>query len=235
MGSAEKEAGRPVIQKLTLVGEYEGLVKRFVGFDKSRHTVPKFASDRAQLFLARLAEPEIIEGSEERFSAFREAMGYRRKDSSSVVDAGVARIESKDFTLERRYSLIEDSPDRYRVETELLEAGSLDLLENDGFNHAAGGLFERLRCLFRREVSVEALVDGMEEHEESGLSVDYPSTCAFCDARFEGMDAVFRFDSVSLEIRFPGFGMPRQLIAAYRAMAEQLADIPDLGDWLRID
>lgn len=232
MGEAENVADRRIIQQLTLVGEQEGLVKRFAGFDKSRHTVPKFASDRAQQFLTRLAEPELVEWSEALFAAYRESMQYRRKDISLVVDGGTARIESKDFVLERRYSLIEDSPDRYLIETELVEASSIEMLEHTPFNQSTGPLFERLRCVFKREVSVESVVDGIEDCNESGITVDYPSTCEFCDARIERIDAVFRFDSATLEIRFPSYGMPRQLIQAYRSMAEKLGSVEAIRNLL---
>jgi len=235
MEDSRKGAVQGIVRQLTLFGEHEGLVKRFDAFDKARHTVPKFASDRAQLFLARLAESELAEWGEERFGAYREAMNYRRKDIAVVVEAGRARIESKDFTIERRYLLNEDSPDRYRVETELLEASSLGLLEDEPFNEATGPVFERLRCHFKREVSVESLIDGIEDSEEQELSVDYPSTCEHCEAKFEGLNAVFRFDSASLEIRFPSFGVPKQLIDAFRSMEEKLAAVPAVNDWFRID
>lgn len=234
MDETEKVVDKRLIQQLSLVGEYEGLVKRFSGFDKSRHTVPKFASDRAQLFLARLAEPELVEWSEELFAAYRDAMSYRRKDISLVVDGGIARIESKDFVLERRYSLDEDSPESYTVETELLNASSLDLLQNGPFNQATGSLFERMRCLFKREVSVESMVDGIEDCSDSHVTVDYPSTCEYCEARIDGLDPVFRFDSVSLEIRFRSYGMPHQMIQAYRAMAGKLASVEVLKDVLSL-
>lgn len=235
MKDTRKGAAQGIVRQLTLFGDYEGLVKRFGGFDKARHTVPKFASDRAQLFLARLAEPELTEWGEERFAAYREAMNYRRKDISLVVEAGVARIESKDFILERRYLLNEDSPESYSAETELLEASSLDLLESEPFNEATGPVFERLRCHFKREVSVESLIDGIEDSEKRELSIDYPSTCEYCDTRLEGLNAVFRFDSASLEIRFPSYGVPKQLMDAFHTMGEKLAFVTSWSEWLQID
>jgi len=235
MDSSENGSSKNLIQCLTLVGLQEGLVKRMDGFDKSRHTAPRFASDRAQQFLARLANPELSEWGEELFAAFREAMKYRRKDISLVVENGTARIESKDFVLERRYSLQEDSPEYYAIETELMNASSADLLELEAFNQTIGPLFERLRCVFKREVLVEDLVDGIEDAEGGEVTVTYPSTCEYCDARIEGLDAVFRFDSATLEIRYPSFGMPRQLIDAYRVMAKELASVEVVKDLLFLE
>ena len=219
-----QNSGKELIARVSFFGREEGPVKRFPDFDKSRHTAPKFASDRAQQFLARLAEPELNEWGEERFSAFRESMRYRRKEIALVVEGGTGRIESKDFTIEKRYSLIEDSPDRYLAETELLEVSSSSLLEDASFNGAVGPLFECMRCLFSKSVSVEGIVDGLEEVNDDSLSVDYPSACTHCDVRIENVNAVFRFEAISLEIRFPGFGTPRQLIDSYRTLVENLGD-----------
>ena len=72
----------------------------------------------------------------------------------------------------------------------------------------------------------------VREPEEGEVTVIYPSTCEYCDARIEGLDAVFRFDSATLEIRYPSFGMPRQLIDAYRAMAKELAKVEVVKDLL---
>jgi len=234
MDSNAQDSSSRLIRNLSFVGQFEGLVKRMDGFDKSRHTPPKFASDRAQQFLARLAEPELTEWGEELFTAFREGMGYRRKDISLSIENGSARIEAKDFTLERRYELFHDEPDSYWVETELREAVSSDFLEEGGFNESVGPQFERLRCVFQRETRVEDVIDGIEEAEGSMVSVDYPSTCEHCEARIEGLDAIFRFDAATLEVRFPSFGMPRQLIGAYRAMSDALADVEVMRDLLAL-
>ncbi len=234
MGDSDKDGDGGIVRRLSLVGEYEGLVKRFEGFDKSRHTAPKFASDRAQQFLARLAEPELVEWGEALFASYRESMEYRRKDIALDVGAGAARLESKDFVLERRYSLLEDRPDCYRVETELLNASGVELLCHEPFNQSTGPLFERMRCVFGRRVSVEGVIDGLEDADENGVTVDYPSSYDFCDARIDGLDAVFRFESMTLEIRFPSLGMPKQLIEAYRAMAKELASVEVVNELVRI-
>ena len=219
-----QNSGKELIARVSFFGREEGQVKRFPDFDKGRHTAPKFASDRAQQFLARLAEPELCEWGEERFSAFRESMGYRRKEITLIVEGGTGRIESKDFTIEKRYSLIEDSPDRYLAETELLEASSSSLLEDPSFNGAVGPLFECMRCLFSKSVSVEGIVDGLEEASDDRLSVDYPSTCDHCDVRIKSVNAIFRFEATSLEIRFSGFGTPKQLIDSYRILVANVGD-----------
>ncbi len=232
MATRDQNSGKDLITRISFVGMEEGQVKRFPDFDKRLHTAPKFASDRAQQFLGRLAGPDLNEWGEELFAAFREAMGYRRKEIAFVSEGGTGRVESKDFTVERRYSLIEDRPDCYSVETELLEIGSANLLEDASFNGAMGPLFECMRCLFSKSVSVEGIIDGLEEASDRGLSIEYPSSCEYCDARIENMNAIFRFDAVSLEIRFPGFGTPGQLVESYRGLIENLGGAWPIEDVL---
>lgn len=229
MGDSNSSDIERLVRGITLAGVHEGLVKRFDGFDKSRHTVPKFASDRAQQFLGRLAEPELIEWGESLFASYRETMDYRRKDISLAVDGGVARIESKDFVLERRFTLVEESPDSYQVETELLNASSLELLSDEGFNQATGDLFERMRCMFRKSVLVEDIVDGLESDSEWPISIEYPSTCVYCDVRIDNIDAVFRFEPASLEIRYPRFGTPMQLANAFETLKKGLDLVPEVS------
>ena len=113
----DKEAG--VFQAISLAGRQDGLVKRLAGFDKSRHTVPKYVSDRASEFLGRLCEEELSEWADDLFRDMRHAMNYKRRDMSLDCENGLARLVAKDFVLERRYSLVEESPQYYDVETEL--------------------------------------------------------------------------------------------------------------------
>jgi hypothetical protein len=113
-----------------------------------------------------------------------------------------------------------------------MNASGLELLECESFNQATGPLFERMCCLFRHDVSVESMIDGIEDCKGSEVTVDYPSTCEYCETRIEGLEPVFRFDSASLEIRFRGYGLPRQIIQAYRAMAGKLASVEVMKDVL---
>lgn len=211
--------GKSLIRRISFVGTFSGAVKRLPAFDKTRHIVPKFASDRAQAFLAKLCQDELEEWGEELFSNVRQAMEYRRKDVSLNCESGVARLEAKDFVLQRSYTLDGDSPDTYLVETELLDVGGSDLLHYGPFNDCVGPLFDQMRCFFGSELSVEGLIDGVEDAEGSGLLAEYPSTCEYCDIRLVDCNAVFRFDSASLEIRFSTFGNPGQLADAYARVA----------------
>lgn len=225
--------GQSVVQAVSLGGSWQGLVKRLDAFDKSRHTAPKFASERAGQFLSRLVEAELIEWGDELLRSLRRGLGYKRRELALEVAGGLARIAGKDFVLSRQYSLLQDSPDTYEVETELGEIESAHLLEVAEFNEAVGPLFDRMRFLFRRENSVERLIDVLEEDEDGLGELDYPHDCAYCELRLPDCAATFRFDAVSLELRFAHFGSPGQMVAAYERLRTSLAGHA-AGEWMAL-
>ena len=199
------------VQSIALIGMTRGLVKRLPGFDKSRHTVPKWASERAHQFIGSICEPELREWGEGLFSELRSAMDYKRKDLRLTLNDGEAVMEAKDFALKRQYLLNEEDLSEYIVETELLDLGSTELLRYAKFNEAIGPLFDQLRCLFRKEQSVEGVIDAIEDASSSEIQVDYPSNCETCEVRIECVDAVFSFDSISLTVKLPRFCSPYEL------------------------
>lgn len=218
-----------VFQSITLVGEQEGSVKRLSGFDKSRHTVPRFASDRAAKFLGRICGEELSEWGDGLFRALRHALGYKRQEISLDYDRGMARLVAKDFVLERGYSLVSEAPGNYRIDTELSDVSSWELFELDAFNSALGPLFDRMRCVFRRSLDLESFIDAIEEREESGITVEYPGDCMYCEARIQNFDAVFHFDAAELQIRFATFGSPTQLHAAWKKFESAFVANPTIG------
>lgn len=222
------ESGEGIVRSIAFVGRTRGLVKRLPGFDKSRHTIPKWSGDRAQQFIGTIASSELQEWGEALFSDLREAMGYKRKDLRLTFAVGEALMESKDFVLKRRYLLDEDALSEYTVETELMELASVDLVKYSEFNDAVGPLFDRLRCAFRKEQSVEEVIDAIEEAADSGILVDYPSNCENCEARIENMDASFVFDSISVTVQLPRFCSPKELAFAVESLGSTLAKYDDL-------
>ncbi len=217
---------------ITLAGLRHGEVKRLEGFDKSRHIPPKYVNDRARLFLARICSRELKEWAEGLFSELRLAMEYKRKDLSVDLGDGIASIISKDFELVRQYSLIDDSPEVYCQNTELRFLGGPELAEIETFNQAIGSLFDRMRCSLVGAVQIEAMIDVIEAKPSSGIIVDYPSTYLHCDCRIQGIDAFFRFDPHTLEIRFDSFCAPYQIVDALQQMNDLFSNDDVLGQLL---
>lgn len=198
-------------------------MRRLAGFDRKRHRVPDQVNAATQAFLARLCEDELAEACEAMFQAARDILGYKRKDISLSLGAGAGRLESKDFALELRYFLNEEEPSRYVAETELASAAGLDLLESAAFDAVVGSRFDRVRCGLRGSVSVEAVIDAVEADESGDLSVEYPSSCAECSVRIDGVDAEVVIDGVTLEARIGRMSTAGELLRVFAASRGRFA------------
>lgn len=221
-----------MIRSLAIVGRTRGEVRRLAAFDKKRHTVPDRVCGATQAFLEKLCEPELAEEAEALFQAAREQFGYKRREISLDVGAGFARLETRDFVLELRYELDEEDPSEFVLETVVREVASRDLLESAAFNGAVGSRFDRLRCGLSGQVSVESVIDAVEEDETGEMSVDYPSDCSNCLVRIEGVAGEVFVDGAVLEVRCGKQVSAERLMQAFERIGEQVFVSAGLGDLL---
>ena len=213
------DAAVRAIASLSLAGRVEGEVRRLAGFDKKRHVVPDQVNGATSGFLAKLSEGALLEEAEELFQAARRAFGYKRKEIALAAGAGFARLEAKEFTLELRYALLEEDPSRYFVESELVSVSSKDLLGSDPLNVALGARFDRLRCGLSQGVSVEAVIDAIEEDRSGEMEVDYPSDCSECLVRLAGVPGEIMIDGALFELRFGRLVRAGDLLEAFEGAA----------------
>lgn len=231
--SGNGDSQQSAIRSLALVGRAGGEVRRLEAFDKKRHTVPDRVCGATQAFLEKLCEPELEEAAEELFRSVRAAFGYKRKELSLSVGAGFARMEARDFVLEMRYELDEEDASFYVVETQVKDVASRDLLESDAFGDAVGRRFDRLRCGLSSGVSVEAVIDAVEEDETGETSVDYPSDCAWCTVQVEGVAGEVFFDGAVLEVRYGRMATAGELMVAFERIGERFFRTAGLESLLR--
>lgn len=221
------------VSSLAIVGRTRGEVRRLAGFDKKRHTVPDRLCGATQSFLEKLCEEELTEEAEELFQAAREQFSYKRKEISLSVGSGFARLETKDFALELRYELDEKDPSDYVVETCVLEVASRDLLESAPFNASIGRRFDRLRCGLAGQVSVESVIDAVEEDGSNETRVDYPSDCSSCTVTIEGLAGEIFVDGVVLEVRYGKLTSAGVLMETFERIGSQFLEAAGLEDLLK--
>ncbi|MBC2606986.1 hypothetical protein [Pelagicoccus albus] len=210
------------VSSLAIVGRIRGEVRRLEAFDKKRHTVPDRVCGATQAFLEKLCEAELAEEAEELFQRAREQFAYKRREISLDVGNGFARLETKDFVLELRYELDEEDPSDYIVETSVQNVASRDLLESAPFNAAVGSRFDRLRCGLSGQVSVEAVIDAVEDDESGEAKVDYPSDCSSCVVRLDGVAGEVFVDGVVLEVRYGKLACASALLAAFEQIGQHV-------------
>lgn len=221
------------LASLSLVGRVWGEVRRLAAFDKKRHTVPDGVNAATSAFLGKLCTDEITENGEELFQAARQHLGYKRKEVSLMADAGMAQLKAKDFMLEIRCELDEEDSSQYYIETEVKKVASKDLLEDAAFTAVVGSRFDRLRIELKGRVSVEAVIDAVEENGSGDLNVNFPSDCSSCTVRIDGLDADVFIDGRVLEVRYGRLTTAAALVAAFEGMSGYFQESVELMDLLR--
>ncbi|MDQ8184907.1 hypothetical protein [Pelagicoccus sp. SDUM812002] len=222
-----------LVSSLAIVGRTRGEVRRLAAFDKKRHTVPDRVCGATQAFLEKLCEEELTGEAEELFQAVREQFGYKRKEISLDVGAGFARLQTKDFVLEIRYELEEEDPGDYVIETSVKDVASRDLLESAPFNASVGRRFDRLRCSLSGQVSVESVIDAVEEDESGETRVDYPSDCSNCTVTIEGVAGEVFVDGLVLEVRYGKLTSAGALMETFERIGAQFLAAAGLGSFLK--
>lgn len=198
----KKDDAISVVRSLAIVGRTRGEVRRLAAFDKKRHSVPDRVCGATQAFLEKLCEGDLTEEAETLFQVAREQFGYKRREISLDVGSGFARLETKDFVLELRYELDDEDPGDYVIETSAKNVASRDLLESAPFNAVVGGRFDRLRCHLSSQVSVESVIDAVEDDDTALTKVVYPSDCSSCSVTIEGIVGEIFVDGAVLEVRY---------------------------------
>ncbi len=227
------DGAKGIVSSLAIVGRTRGEVRRLAAFDKKRHTVPDRVCSATQTFLEKLCEEELTEEAEGLFQAAREQFGYKRREISLSVGSGFARLETKDFALELRYELDEEDPGDFVVESCVRDLASRDLLESAPFNAAVGSRFDRLRCVLAGQVSVEAVIDAVEDDESGETSVDYPSDCSSCTVSIAGLAGEVFVDGVVLEVRYGKLTTAAALMETFERIGAQFLGAAGLKELLK--
>lgn len=221
------------IQHVRLTGRTRGLVKNLGGFSKKHHNVPDYASAAANAFLGKLCADELTADAEAFFQKTRATFAYKRKDISLDVTSPAAVLTARHFTLEWLYALDETAPAEWTL-THTLH--TIDFTTDTdptperaaAFDDLFAGMFDSMVFTLTKGAQVESVIDAIEsldpaetsspntpDDATAPLTVTYPSNCATCTLRVEGVPAEVVFNGNELSMVFPRAGTPRQLIEAF--------------------
>lgn len=209
---------------ISLLGHSSGAVKRLAGFRKQHHTVPDAVNAVTTAFLGKLCAAELKEEGEGYYQRVKVAFGYKRADLALEIASPTAVLTTKDFTLELAYALEAADPAAYRVTRALHSVRNGALLQRGEFDQLFAGTFSTIAFALAKGVKVEAVIDAVEARPAGDpLTVRYPSDCRHCVLKVEGVAAEVVCDGVTLEMRFPRAGSPREMIEAFLAVRSAFA------------
>lgn len=212
------------MSRISFIGRSSGAVKNLGGFRKQHHTLPDAVNAATSAFLAKLCGGELAEEGEAMFQRVRAAFGYKRAELSLDVASPHAVLTAKDFVFEIGYALIEREPTEFEVTRTLHGVASSAVLERTELDEVFAGAFGGIVFGLGKGVSVEAVIDAVEELPDGAkLTVTYPSSCAHCVLRVDGVAAEVICDGTTLEMRFPRSGSPSELAREFLAVRDAFA------------
>lgn len=212
------------MSRISFVGRSGGAVKSLGGFRKAHHTVPDAVNAATSAFLAKLCATELADEGEALFQRVRTAFGYKRAELALDVASPHAVLTAKDFVYEIGYALEEREPAEFVVTRTLHGVASPEVLERPALDEVFVGAFGGIVFGLAKGVSVEAVIDAVEELPEgAALTVTYPSSCAHCVLRVDGVAAEVICDGTTLEMRFPKNGSPSELAREFLAVRAAFA------------
>lgn len=217
----EAEDPETYVAKVRLVGQLgEDVVKGLPGFRKGFHTLPDALTPATRSFFGRLCAGLIEEEAEAWFQRARSELSYKRKELTLEVTPPLAIMTAKDFTFEIEYALCADDPSRFDGRQTLYDVAE-DRLGAEAFEALFAGQFSEIVFDLTKGVSVEAVIDAVEDLDGAGgLQVEYPSDASSCVLRVAGVDAEVRCDGSTLSMLFVRAGGPSELIEAFGAVRQ---------------
>jgi hypothetical protein len=211
------------VHHVRFVGRAEGLVKTLRGFKKSHHTVPDAVNAATSAFLGKLCEGELADEAEAIFQRVRGALAYKRKDLTLDLASPTAVLSAKDFVFDLVYSLDGDNPASYTLVRSLHSLRNGDLVATPEFDALFAAQFSELAFVLTKGAPVEAVIDAIENLEDSPLAVDYPSDWSVCTLSIPDVSAQVRFNGAELTMVFLSTGSPRELLEAFLAVRHAFA------------
>jgi hypothetical protein len=233
--TAKRQARRLDLKQLRRIvfrGETRDKVKALSGFQKT-FKVPEAATPSAQKWTYRMAADDLRTEVEETYNAFREILGFKRKDLESTIGSdgcGFIRTPSFDFSVS--VSLDPDDPSSVVWRREVSQVSDPDVLRADGFRRVFAGKLDTLQFDFEKPIDVGDLVDRIEEDPPAGVKVRVASDASACDVTVQGFAGRIHVERASLRVEGrPGLS-PDSLVEQFFAFQSRFGGkkgLPALG------
>jgi hypothetical protein len=171
--------------------------------------------DARQLF--EQVAPDLEADLDRVHARSREVFGYKRRDLTvDQPEQGSARLTAPDFEYTVRILPTPDDASLAVWQREVMLAGDSEALADGRISEVFGEL-DSVEYRFKNPLSIEDVVDRLEERDTHAVRVDYDSRCRWCEVSIEGLPATVRMENRSLVIR-PRAGSSLSLADILRAL-----------------
>jgi hypothetical protein len=174
-----------------------GRVRRLGGYRKHHH-VPDQHSDAAQLFVRRIAQPDVKEAADRLYRDIRELFAYKRRELHYSCEEGFACLQTPDFDLHLLADHCVDEPRDYKLTTSLVALKNDSITADPRFHACFTPHCDTLWLSFDRPIVVEDKIDAFEDIPELADALDYAPDGSSCELKLPQLDLRIELDAHSL-------------------------------------
>lgn len=160
-------------------------LKDLRGFTKG-YTLPVRDSSTARKFIGQVALSDIERDIEETYQAIRDSFAFKRRQLEASIDEGVGVIHTPLFDYSIRVMLDTKNSGMIRWCREIASFREPAIVRSAEFLKAFGSLFNTLVFEFTVPISIEDLVDRIEDENKPGVRVNCASDNSTCEITIQG-------------------------------------------------
>ena len=215
------------VEHVQLVRVETRAIKTLRGFQKF-HRVPDSAGARETRMLHEICVPELNDLLDSVFSKLRTEFQLKRKELVvSEIEAGCGMISTPKFQFSVECELDPEKPSQALFKSFISNIESPSALCSEAFSRVFENTFNELLVSVPEPLSIEDVVDLLEETEPQGTQLSYDKHCTFCELQFSEAAALVRMDPSSISIRVLQPGPPQVLFELFVQIKETLQSILD--------
>lgn len=200
------------------------------GFDRKRgHRVPEGISARATAFLRTLAAPDVAREIEDRFTALRRGLGYKRRQLEVTLAPEAAAIATPDFEFHLVVAQDPHDPACARFRRTIQGVRAPSVVASPAFAGAFADGFDGLDLALEGRIDVEALIDHLEDHEPPGWSLDYGHQATTLRLAHPALPLAVHVTPERVRLAGPRPQAPEVLLAAADAVLGALGGAEGIG------
>ncbi|MEQ9409080.1 MAG: hypothetical protein RIK87_15195 [Fuerstiella sp.] len=203
------------IREVALVREQRQRVRDLSGF-RSSHKVPAETSERTQAFVGRIADSDISDDLDARFSEFRRHFGFKRRDLRvSEPENGTGAIATPWFEYRVTVTQATDDSSEAVWRRQVSDFRQPEPLLSSEFATAFGKLFDTVEFEPPEPLDIEDFIDRLEARHDPALSLDYDRTATWCQLTSSDIPGLLNICSDRIALRTMQPDLPARLLESF--------------------
>lgn len=210
--------------EIRLLSEKKQPLKSLSGFRK-HHRTPEKGTVVSDDFLSSIAVDDLNDDLDKTFSRLRTEFGFKRKQLKAIEPIGTfGEIATPGFTYEVSVATIEGESNNVLWRRAISRIENADSVSGSEFEKVFGQLFNSLEISLKEPVSVEDIIDEVEDCDDESVEVDYEKDASWCRIEFRGRRETIHVEADKIRVSSAGDVSPADLIETFLSAHAQFFD-----------